>query len=234
MEGQLNRHPSRGHLEEYSRLYLIFDIPQARLGQLGQAGRGNAADLRALRRTFQAVLDGGARMIQLRAKNLSAPDMLRIAQEFVPLARRAEAQILINTHADIARKSGAVGVHRPTRGPLVSDLKNGGPLRVGVSTHSLREALKAEKEGADFVILSPIFQTASKPGYGPALGLSQLKATCSALTIPVYALAGITPENAYDCIAAGAFGVAVMGGILGAKDPQKATGRYLQALSSQR
>lgn len=234
MEGQLSQRHGRGQGGESPRLYMIFDIPEARLGQSGQTDRANTADLSALRQTFQAVLDGGARMIQLRAKNLGASDLLRVAQEFVPLARRVDAQVFINTHAEIARASGAAGVHRPTYGPLVSDLKSGDALRVGVSTHSHREAVEAQEEGADFVTFSPIFTTASKPGYGPALGLSRLKATCAALTIPVYALAGVTPKNTYDCIAAGAFGVAVMGGILGAKDPQKATGRYLQALSPQR
>lgn len=204
---------------EYSRLYLIFDIPQAQ------------ADLPALRATFEAVLAGGARMIQLRAKQLSGEDFREVAEELVPLANSAGAQVFINTRAAIAHELGVAGIHRPARGPAVAELKEGG-LRVGVSTHSLGEALAAEKEGADFVTFSPIFESASKPGCGPALGLERLGDLCATLSIPVYALAGVTPENAQDCREVGAFGVAVMGGILSAQDPSEATRRYLEILGA--
>lgn len=218
MERQLN--PGPAEVGKCSRLYTIFDIAQP----------AEAVDLAALRQIFEAIVDGGARMIQVRAKNLSAAQLLPIAQDFVMRARRAGAQVFINTHVEVARHSGADGVHRPARGAPVSELRRGGARRVGVSTHSLREAIEAEKQGADFVLFSPIFASASKPGYGPALGLSGLREVCGAVDIPVYALAGITPENARDCLAAGAFGVAVMGGIMGAIDPAEATRRYLQEL----
>lgn len=233
MERQLNG--GRGDVLIPPRLYVVFNIPQARLG------REDAAHLPQLCQRLKAVLAGGARMIQLRAKNMGTSDLLQIGAEFVPLTQQYGAQLLINTHAEVARKTGSYGVHRPAHGPAVSELRGGGGLcggglcggglRVGVSTHSLRAAIKAEKQGADFVTISPIFETASKPGYGPALGLSTLGAVCDTLSIPVYALAGVSPENAPDCLAAGAYGVAVMGGILSASDLRQATRAYVQAVS---
>lgn len=218
MERQLNRGPADA--SDCPRLYTIFDIAQP----------AQSVDLAALCRIFEAILDGGAQMIQVRAKKLSGTQLLPIARQLVARARRTGAHIFVNTHARVARQSGADGVHRPAQGVPVSALRRAGARRIGVSTHSLREAIEAEKQGADFIAFSPIFSSASKPGYGPALGLSGLQAVCGAVDIPVYALAGITPENAPDCLAAGAFGVAVMGGIMGADDPAEATRRYLHVL----
>jgi thiamine-phosphate pyrophosphorylase len=89
---------------------------------------------------------------------------------------------------------------------------------VGVSCHSILDAQRAELAGADYVTLSPVFETASKPGYGPVLGLKGLEEASRDVSIPLIALAGISTANAADCIQHGAQGVAVMGGVMQAQD----------------
>jgi thiamine-phosphate pyrophosphorylase len=86
--------------------------------------------------------------------------------------------------------------------------------------------------GADYVTISPIFLTDSKPGYGPALGIAGLAATVAAANGPVLALAGINPSNARACLNAGASGIAVMGEIMRAADPEATVRAFLQAIAS--
>ncbi|QDG52034.1 thiamine phosphate synthase [Persicimonas caeni] len=231
-----------------SRLYLITNSRQA------------SAPLPTV---LRACFDAGATFVQLREKHLSHREISVLAEHLVPLAHDHGAQILVNTYADIAHKTGADGVHLPTdrvqpdleglppkerRAIIGGSASSAGRLPpkerraiiggsassaghiIGVSTHSLAEAKAAEQSGADFVTLSPIFETASKPGYGPALGLDELARVCKAIDIPVYALAGITPERVEACLDAGAYGVAVMGGVMRAEDVGGAVGAYLEAL----
>ena len=91
---------------------------------------------------------------------------------------------------------------------------------IGASAHSNAEAAALIAAGADYVTISPIFLTDSKPGYGPALGLDGLAAAVVAAKGPVVALAGINPANARSCLEAGAAGIAVMGEIMRAADPE--------------
>jgi thiamine-phosphate pyrophosphorylase len=193
---------------------------------------------------LRACFDAGARLVQLREKHLSHREISVLAEHLVPLAHDHGAKILINTYADIAHKTGADGVHLPTdrvqpdleglppkgRRAIIGGSAFSAGHMIGVSAHSLAEAKAAEQSGADFVTLSPIFETASKPGYGPALGLDELARVCDAVDIPVYALAGITPERVEACLDAGAYGVAVMGGVMRAEDVGGAVGAYLEAL----
>jgi thiamine-phosphate pyrophosphorylase len=203
------------------KLYIITNQAQAR-----QATG-------SLQATVRQALEAGARLIQLREKHLTHDQLTELAEHIVPLAHEHDAKILINTYASIAHRTGADGVHRPSDGPTVGELRSelGGHGLVGVSTHSLAEAKAAEEQGADFVTLSPIFETASKPGYGPALGVEELCRVCEAVGVPVYALAGVTPENAEACLEAGAYGVAVMGGVMRARDVGVAVRAYLKAVA---
>ncbi|MFP4601029.1 MAG: thiamine phosphate synthase [Persicimonas sp.] len=192
----------------------------------------------SLQRTVKSALEAGARLIQLREKSLPDQDLLDLANTLVPLAHEHDAKLLINTHADVARQAGADGVHRPADGPSVDELRRHLDPRidsqaiVGVSTHSLAEARAAAEQGADYITLSPIFESASKPGYGPALGLDALARVCGAVDIPVYALAGVTPARVAACLEAGAYGVAVMGGVMRAKEVGVVVEEYLGILGS--
>ncbi|MCX6604398.1 MAG: thiamine phosphate synthase [Acidobacteria bacterium] len=145
---------------------------------------------------------------QLRAKHLPARELY--ARALAALAAAPHKKVLINSRLDVALAAGAHGLHLPPHSPAPSAFRRITPpgFLIGVSCHTLEELRQAESEGADYVFFSPIFQPFSKPGYHPGLGLAALRQACSATTIPLFALGGITAENALDCGAAGAGGVA--------------------------
>ncbi len=147
--------------------------------------------------------------------------------------RAARSDLLISVNADVglARNIGA-GLHLGVRGPSVADARGelGGDRLIGYSAHDLNEALRAAEEGADYVTFSPIYPTPSKPDH-PGEGLDALSEVCARLTgTPVIALGGITPDRVQRCLEAGAYGVAVLSGILAAPDPIRSAGDYLAAL----
>ena len=146
-------------------------------------------------------------VIQLRAKTLDAGELLKRA---VRLRGLFGGTLLVNDRVDVCLAAGADGVHLPSSrvAPNVLKRRFGLRLVVGVSCHTLDEVLRAEQEGADYVYLSPIFESLSKPGYGPALGLGVLGEVASRVLVPVIALGGVTVGNEAACVAAGAAGVA--------------------------
>ena len=103
-------------------------------------------------------------------------------------------------------------------------------LYVGCSVHSLDAAQRRAAEGADFVTYSPIYPTVSKAGYGPAVGIEGLAAVVARVKLPVFALGGITPARVTECLTAGAFGVAVMSGVMSAIGAGEQAKRYLDVL----
>ena len=167
----------------------------------------------------EAVFEGGCRWLMLREKDLDTAAREALAAEIIELAEPYGVHVIISRdHVEDAD-----GVHLPQGYPVSEAQKWAvdGKL-VGVSAHSLGEARIAADEGADYVSLSPIFATSSKPGYGPALGLDGLSHVAASIAIPVIALGGISEDNAAPGLEAGAAGVAVMGGVMGAADPQAA------------
>lgn len=202
------------------RLLIITNANQA------QGGCGS------LETAVEASLEAGARLIQLREKQLPDNDLRRLAARLLSLAHEYGARLLINGRAELAAELGADGLHRPADGAPLDELREvvGDEEIIGVSTHTLAEAEDAARQGADYVTLSPIFRTPSKPGYGPPLGLSQLEKVCRAVDLPVFALAGVTPERVEACREAGAHGAAVMGGVMRAEDPGEAVRTYLAEL----
>ncbi len=150
----------------------------------------------------------GVDWVQIREKSLEARALLAVAVE----ARRMAAggRLLVNERADVALAAGLDGVHLPSDSidPSACRRALGARAVVGVSCHSLREVSRAGEEGADFVVLGPVFETASKRGYGPPLGLAALANACREAPIPVLALGGVSVENAGRCLDAGAAGVA--------------------------
>ena len=100
---------------------------------------------------------------------------------------------------------------------------------VGVSCHSLEDAKKAAEEGADYLTISPVFRSVSKPEYGTPIGLDGLRHVADNVSIPVIALGGITPNNLTDCLTAGAAGVAVLGTLMGSEDPRMTAAAFVKA-----
>ncbi len=175
------------------------------------------------------LLDVGVTAIQLREKDLSDTELIQLAQPIAELCRNYKAKLFINTNAYIALEVGAVGVHLPANAESVETVKarTDDNLYVGCSVHSLDAAQKRETEGADFVTYSPIYPTASKPGYGPAVGIRNLAAVAAEVKLPVFALGGITPTRVAECLAAGAFGIAVMSGVMSPVGAGEQARRYL-------
>src|SRR4029077_14248563 len=142
--------------------------------------------------------------------------------ELVALGRRYDAAVMAHDDIDAVEAVGAAGVHLP-RGSDPAIARRALPQGlIGVSTHSADEAAGQLRAGADYVTLSPIFLTDSKPGYGPALGLDALAAAPTIAPRPIVALGAIGPDNAAQCLAAGAHGIAVMGEVMRAADPEAA------------
>jgi thiamine-phosphate pyrophosphorylase len=164
-----------------------------------------AAFLANLERQFAAGLD----YLQLREKDLSPRDLLRLAQRI--LALPGCPPLLVNTRLDVALAAHAQGVHLPAGSLPVAPIKRAFPhLICGVSCHSRDELLAAQQQGADFAFLSPVFAPRSKPDDRTPLGLARFAQEVEGLTMPVFALGGITEANAPQCVAAGAAGIAAI------------------------
>ena len=178
------------------------------------------------------LLDAGVKAIQLREKDLSDIALIKLAQPIAASCHNYEANLFINTHTCIARDVGAAGVHLPANAEPVGSVKaeTGDHFYIGCSVHSLDAAKKREVEGADFLTYSPIYPTASKPGYGPAVGTARLAEVVEGVKLPVFALGGITPARVPECLTVGAFGMAVMSGVMSPKGAGTQAKRYLDAL----
>jgi thiamine-phosphate pyrophosphorylase len=187
-------------------------------------------------RTLISILQGvatvGGAAIQLRERDLAANDLLKLAREIQSLARGPGCQFVVNDRIDVALSLEGVGVHlRSDSLPVMVARRLLGPRRLlGVSAHSMDEAIRAESEGADYVVLGPVYDTPSKRSFGPPLGLAKLEEICRHVHVPIIGIGGITVDRARDVRRAGAFGVAVITAILGADDVKAATLAMLDAM----
>ncbi len=187
---------------------------------------------RPLLDVVRAALRGGVRAVQLREKDLPAGDLLALARDLTDLAKPYEARVLINERADICLAAGSAGVHLPATGLPVSVARGlVGPDRlIGVSAHSAEEAARAETDGADFVVLGPIFETPSKRAFGPPIGLRELERARTRCRVPLFGIGGITTDCVREVLTAGARGVAVIGSVMAAEDVEHAAREFLHVL----
>lgn len=177
------------------------------------------------------VFKAGCKWLMVREKDLNSDDLLELTAPIVDQGRQHGAVVEVNGNIHVALRTCAHGVHIQDKHKIYIARKHlPEKALIGVSTHSFEDALNAQAAGADYVTLSPIFVTESKPGYGPAIGLNGLSSICRNLDVPVVALAGIDASNAKECILAGASGVAVMGSIMRASDTILAVESILDAL----
>jgi len=173
----------------------------------GQIGSQRLGDLIA------AAIDAGVDWVQIREKDLPARRLLPLAEAAAAHARRAgRARVIVNDRLDVALAASAHGVHLGTRSMPAQVVRTLVPrdFRIGVSCHSLEESLAAQAAGADYILLGPIFATPSKLAYGAPLGLAKLREVASQVTVPVFALGGITIDTAVACRANGASGIAAI------------------------
>jgi thiamine-phosphate pyrophosphorylase len=161
------------------------------------------------------ALAAGVRWIWLRDRDLAAEERRALATRMLlGFAERFEARLTIGGDVALALAVGADAVHLSVGAPIAEARTQLGPnALIGVSAHGESDIAAARLAGADYVTLSPIYVTSSKPGYGPALGPDALT-RAARLGLPVLALGGVTPERAAECRRAGAAGVAVMGELM--------------------
>lgn len=182
---------------------------------------------------LQRVLSVSASVIQLRERDLSAKELVMLAREVQTVMAPRRSQLLINDRIDVALALEGAGVHlRSNSLPVPAARQLLGRQRLlGISVHAVEEAVAAESQGADYIILGPIYETPSKQAFGPPLGIQTLEKACQLVRIPVIGIGGVTPARAREMRQAGAFGVAVITAILSAEDVESATFELLDAVT---
>ena len=164
---------------------------------------------------IEKAVKAGCHLIQVRERDLSASDLAAFVSDVIAIARPEGARVLVNDRVDVALATGADGVHlrstslRPETLRSTSPQCQHGQFLIGVSTHSVEEVTR--NQDADFVVLGPVFPTASKLEYGDPLGLEVLKDAASSATIPVLGIGGIDANNFHQVLEAGAAGIAAIG-----------------------
>jgi thiamine-phosphate pyrophosphorylase len=183
--------------------------------------------------TVEIALRAGATAVQLRTKRLTDRETLQLGRAIAERARQSRALFIVNDRLDLALAAGADGVHLGVDDVPLSDARRLAPpgFIVGYSPETDSQTQSAKAEGADYLGVGPVFGTASKADAGAAIGLETIQHRSALAGIPIIGIGGITPGNASSVIAAGAVGVAVVGAILRATDPARATRELARAVS---
>lgn len=182
----------------------------------------------------RAYMDGGARLIQVRAKGLASGPLLELCDRIVQDARACGAAVIVNDRVDVARLSGAAGVHlgQDDLPPDAARVQLGPEALVGYSTHSVAQAEASLMMPVSYIAVGPVFGTRTKDTGYTAVGLDLVRAVCRlAGATPVVAIGGVTLETAPAAIEAGAASVAVISDLLTGGDPVARVRAYLQCLT---
>jgi thiamine-phosphate pyrophosphorylase len=182
---------------------------------------------------LQRVLTAVAPAIQLRERDLSARELVTLAREVQAVTASRRAQLLINDRIDVALALEGVGVHLRSNSLPVSVARQmlGTQRLLGISAHSVEEAVQGASQGADYIVLGPIYETPSKQLFGPPLGIHTLEKACRLVRIPIIGIGGVTAARAREMRHAGAFGAAVITAILGATDVESAARELIDAVT---
>jgi thiamine-phosphate pyrophosphorylase len=194
----------------------VADLTHCRLYGIVDLNYVNAAN--ALRVT-EAMLEGDVDLIQLRGKQKSLDELTDLAAELHKITSRSSIPLIVNDHAEIARRLPVEGVHVGQDDDPIAVVreKAGRNVIVGKSTHTLAQAIAAQSEGADYIGFGPIFATPTKPDYKP-IGLADIKRVHVDVTLPIFCIGGIKIDNLEQVIAAGARRAVIVSGLLQAED----------------
>ena len=195
------------------KLYAITDVSLSGLSHAEQVAR---------------LCEGGARLVQLREKRLSAREFYAEALEALRVARLFGARLVVNDRADVALAVGADGVHvgQDDMPPGAVRALLGVGACVGFSTHGVGQAIEAATLPVDYIAIGPAFATSSKENPDPVVGLEGVRRVREAVPgVPLVAIGGVTAENARSLLEAGADSVAVIGALLNTSDPAEITRR---------
>lgn len=185
---------------------------------------------RALADVVRAAADGGVNMVQLRDGALSPGERMARSSELRD-ALASRALLLVNADADAAIATGADGLHLPANEARTRRGDIPEHIVVSRAVHSVAEAVAAERDGADMLVLGTVFASASHPG-GATIGLEGVRAVCAGVHVPVIAIGGITAANAGGVMRAGASGVAAIGAIFDAEDVRAAAAQLRAAVDA--
>lgn len=198
-------------LEARNKAFLQVDIYPVTCERLS-SGRSNIEVL-------EAVIQGGARIVQLREKDYSKRNLYHLALKFRNITQKAGILLIINDHVDIAVAVDADGVHLGQDDlPLQAARKMAPDMLIGASTHALKEAIQAQKDGADYINIGPIFPTGTKKEVKRFLGPEAIAEISPQIHVPFTVMGGISEANIDQVLAAGARRVAVVTAITQAAD----------------
>jgi thiamine-phosphate pyrophosphorylase len=188
-------------------LLLVTDRQQARL---------------PLVQVVRAALAGGCRWVSLREKDLCEDDQMVLAETLLQITQPHHATLTLHGDATLAMACGIDGIHLPAGSdPVAARKLLGRDKLVGVSLHTVTEAEAIDPDNVDYAIAGPTFETPSKPGYGPEIGRKGLAEIANAARVPVLAIGGLNATRVAEVLAIGVFGIAVMGAIMRAPDPER-------------
>lgn len=206
-------------LDQRLRAYLVSDA--------------RAGSIERLVEICRLAIEGGVTAIQLRAKGWTDLELLRAANLLRELGSATGTLFIVNDRVDIALASDADGVHLGVDDlPVTVARAMLGPDRiVGYSPETPEDRIQAERDGADYLGIGPVFGSTTKDDAGPALGLDQFRSLVAASNVPVVGIGGIGIENAAAVVEAGAAGVALVGAVFFADDPREAASRLLAEVS---
>lgn len=183
---------------------------------------------------IKQACEAGIKAVQLREKNLPIKELFVLAKDIGAVCKSTHTKLLLNDRFDVATAAEANGVHLTSQSLPVEIVRKfmPAPKLIGVSTHSIEAAKRAEGAGADFILFGPVFHTESKAKQGEPQGLAKLQEVAKAVTTPVFAVGGIDPVKARQCREHGAWGVAAISAVMKSKNIGKLIKKFEDSLGN--
>jgi thiamine-phosphate pyrophosphorylase len=199
-------------------LYFITDSRLSRQGILQDA---------------KDAVEGGCRVVQYREKEKPRGEMIAEATLLGQVCREKSVLFIVNNDVDVALAAGADGVHLGQQDTALAEARQklGKGKIIGVTVHDVREALEAERLGADYVSVSPVFHTDTKPDAGKPAGVELVRQVKNAVKVPVVAIGGINESNLDQVLEAGADSIAVISAIAASSAAEAAARKITEAIN---